>query len=1058
MRAIIHFVIKNKFAVWLLTIIVAAAGLYAGLNMKEETIPDISTPVLTVSTTYPGATPKEVADQVSEPIEKRLENLSGVNTVSSSSSENVSTMQIEYRFSKDMDEAEKEAKEALSDVDLPDQAKDPNVSSISIDAFPILSLSVSNRDQPLPQLTETVKDKVVPELEGTEGVSSVEVSGQTVNKVELDLNEDKMVEQGLDKKSVKQAIQGSAVTFPLGVVRFDDSEKSVLVDGDVDSVKDLKNVRIPLTPGAGQGGQQKTSASKKMKQGRSQSAQGQDTAAQGKEAQSQQTAKLKSVKLKDIADVNLVSKSDSISRTNGKRSIGIQIVKGSEANTVDVANRVKDKVAQLESDNGDMSIVTMLDQAEPIEDSVNTMLSKALLGALFAVIIIMLFLRDVRSTIISIVSIPMSLLIALLVLNQLDITLNIMTLGAMTVAIGRVVDDSIVVIENIYRRMALSTETLTGGVLIREATKQMFMPILSSTIVTIAVFLPLALVTGPVGQMFMPFALAVVFALSASLLVAITIVPMLAHAMFKKGLSQRRRKHRGPGPIVGFYKKALNGVLNHKLISFGIAILMLVGSLLLVPRIGTSFLPSQGQKFLVATYSSEPGQTRDDVEDIAGKAEKYLLDRDGVKTLQYSVGGGNPMSPGNSNDALFFVEYQDDVQHFDAEKDKVLAHLQKQTNKGEWGSQDMGAAPDSGRLTMYVYGDTLDDVQPAVGKLTDRIKKEDTFSNVDTSLSESYDQYTLLADQKKMRQYGLSAAQVGSALQQTGEQDVLTTVQKDDEDVNVYFATQKQGYDNLDDLKNTKIKSPLGQKVALKKVVDVKKGQSPDTITRRGGRIYAEVTTDMETDDAGAATQEMKETVDDLDLPSAVDVEFGGVTQDMNEAFTQLGLAMLAAIAIVYLVLVITFGGALAPFAILFSLPFTVIGGLLALYVSGATLSVSAMIGALMLIGIVVTNAIVLIDRVIHQEKEGLSTREALLEGGMTRLRPILMTALATIGALAPLAVGLEGGGGGLISKGLGITVIGGLTSSTVLTLFIVPVVYEFLMKFRRKHPSEGEE
>lgn len=1076
MKAIIRFVLNNKFAVWLLTIIVAAAGLYAGLNMKEETIPDISTPVLTVSTSYPGAAPKEVADDVGEPIEHRVENLSGVDTVDSSSSQNASMIQIEYNFSKDMDKAEKEAKDALDDLDLPDEAQDPEVSRISIDAFPILSLSVSNGDQSLAKLSDTVEDKVVPELEGTEGVSSVEVSGQKVNKVELKLHDKKLDKYSLDEDAVKKAIQGSAQSFPLGILQFDDSEKSVVVDGNVDSIKDLKNLRIPVTPSSDQGGQMQgagpeggSAAGQKSQQqsgspegagagqGKAQQQQGasqQDKAGE----QSAKSPKLDSVKLSEVADVDLVNKSDSISRTNGKRSIGVQIVKGDDANTVDVANRVKDKVDKLESDHEEMNIVTMLDQAEPIEQSVNTMLSKALLGALFAVIIIMLFLRNFRSTIISIVSIPMSLLIALLVLKQLDITLNIMTLGAMTVAIGRVVDDSIVVIENIFRRMSLSDEKLTGGALISAATRQMFIPIMSSTIVTIAVFLPLALVTGPVGEMFLPFALAVVFALAASLLVAITIVPMLSHAMFKKGLSGRRRKHRGQGPIIGFYKKALNGVLNHKFISFGFAVLMLAGSLFLVPHIGASFLPSEGENFLVATYSAEPGQTRDDVEDVANKAEKYMLDRKGVKTLQYSVGGGNPMDPsGGGNDALFFVEYNDDYQDFDAEQDKVIDHLDQETSKGEWGSQDMGAAADSNSLTMFVYGDTLDDVQPVANKLTDEIKKDSDFTNVDSSLSESYDQYTLVANQKKMTQYGLSAAQVGSALGQTGKQSALTTVKKDGEDVKVYFHTEKQAYDDLKDLKDTKIQSPLGEDVPLNKVVDVKKGKSPDTIQSRGGRIYAEVTTDMETDDASAATQKMQDHIDELDVPSSVDVEFGGVTEDMNDAFTQLGLAMLAAIAIVYLVLVITFGGALAPFAILFSLPFTVIGGLLALYLSGETISVSSMIGALMLIGIVVTNAIVLVDRVIRQEKEGQTTRQALLEAGGTRLRPILMTALATIGALLPLAFGFENASGILISKGLGITVIGGLASSTVLTLFIVPVVYEFLMKFRRRHPSEVE-
>ena len=286
-------------------------------------------------------------------------------------------------------------------------------------------------------------------------------------------------------------------------------------------------------------------------------------------------------------------------------------------------------------------------------------------------------------------------------------------------------------------------------------------------------------------------------------------------------------------------------------------------------------------------------------------------------------------------------------------------------------------------------------------------------------------------------------------LSDAGEAPVLTTVKHDGEGVNVYVETEEKEYNSIDDLTDIEIQTPLGTTVTVGEVMDVKEEKSPDTIDRRDGKMYASLTADIKTNDAGAVSSEVENQINALDLPSGVSVEFGGVTEEINDSFTQLGIAMLAAIAIVYFVLVVTFGGALAPFAILFSLPFTVIGSLVALWIAREPLSVSAMIGALMLIGIVVTNAVVLIDRVIHQEKEGRSTREALLEAGSTRLRPILMTALATIGALIPLAIGAEGGG--LISKGLGVTVIGGLTSSTLLTLVIVPIVYEVLAKFRKK-------
>src|SRR5699024_6255372 len=425
-----------------------------------------------------------------------------------------------------------------------------------------------------------------------------------------------------------------------------------------------------------------------------------------------------------------------------------------------------------------------------------------------------------------VISIPLSLLIALLILKQMDISLNIMTLGALAVAIGVVVDDSIVVIENIHRRMNLSEEKLCGGALINEATRQMLTPILSSTIVTIAVFSPLAFVTGPVGELFMPFALAVTFALAASLLVAITIVPMLSHSMFKK--NTRKRKNSEMGIIKNFYKKSLNNVLNHKIISFGGAVALLIASLFLTPYIGASFLPTEGEKYLLATYSPEPEQTIEDTEDIADDTQDYLLDREGIEIIQYSIGGNNSMDPiaGESDDAIFFIKYNEDFENFETEQKKVMDNLKESTEKGEWTSQSTQDTQES-ELTLFVYGDSIDDIEPIIDDLTHKVENDDTFTNVDSSLSESYDQYTLKVDKKKISEYGLDAAQVSEKLNQIGEENSLTTITKNDKDIDVYFQTDKENYENLDDFKNTKISSPIGKEISLDKMVDIEEGKSP---------------------------------------------------------------------------------------------------------------------------------------------------------------------------------------------------------------------------------------
>ncbi|WYP25804.1 efflux RND transporter permease subunit [Alkalihalobacillus sp. FSL W8-0930] len=1042
MKKIIEFSLRNKFALWLLTIMVVVAGLYSGLNMKMETIPNINTPIITISTTYPGATPEEVVDKVTQPIEQQVEGLNGVSNVTSSSFQNASSIQIEYRFSKDMDEALTEVKDALDGQEFPDGVTDPSISRLSLTAFPVLTLSASGEDS-LTELTDLIENDVAPTLEGLDGVASVSLSGQSVKEVQLRFDEDELLANGLDEDTVLQIIQGSDVTFPLGLYTFGDQEQSVVIDGDVNTIEDLQSIAIPISPVGGE--EQQPSMDMDAEAG---------IPAAG-EQDLPVDIEIPTISLGELAEIEVVNESSSISRTNGKDAIGLQIVSTADANTVDVVDQALEAAADLEEKYDGLEIVSTLDLGEPIKESVETMISKALFGALFAMIIILLFLRNVKTTIISVISIPLSLLIAILILNQMDITLNVMTLGAMTVAIGRVIDDSIVVIENIFRRMGMADEPLKGKALIVDATKEMFMPILSSTIVTISVFLPLGLVEGMVGELFLPFALTVVFALLASLLVAITIVPMMAHSMFKKGLSKSNMSHEEkPSRLSNGYKYVLNWSLNHKWITSIVAIALLIGSLFLVPAVGVSFLPADEEKALYITYNPEPGQTLSEVEEIAGEAETFLTERDGVELIQLSIGGDNPMSFGPSNSSIIFVEYADDFSGFVDEQEKVMDELTAMTEKGTWANQDFtGMSGSSSELAVQVSGPSIEVIEPVVKEVEQLLSEQEDLSDVDTSLSEQYEQFNLIADAEELSKNGLTAAQVGMALSNQGQREVLTTVNEDGAELDVFVESEEESFANIDELLDKTIVTALGEEIAIRDVVNVEEGTTPDTISKRNGDIYADASGKITSNDIGAVATSVQSELDELDLPTGVDVSMGGVSADIEESFTQLGLAMLAAIAIVYFVLVLTFGGGLAPFAILFSLPFTVIGALVALLIAGETISVSSMIGALMLIGIVVTNAIVLIDRVIHQENEGLSTREALLEAGSTRLRPILMTAIATIGALLPLAFGFEGGG--LISKGLGVTVIGGLTSSTLLTLLIVPLVYELLMKLKKRVVKE---
>lgn len=1049
MKSIINFSLNNKFAIWILTVIITFGGIYAGLNMNQEMMPNINIPYLSITVIYPGASPEGVQESITIPLEKRLKNLPKIKNLNSTSMENVASFMLEYEYGTDLDRATDDIKETFEKVTLPTGAQKPQITKFSLSSFPVVSISVAGEED-LDELTKVVESEIAPAIERMDGVASVQIAGQFVKEVQLKFDYDKMKTMGLTEETVKGIIQASALKVPLGIYELDKADKAVVIDGNITTLEDLMNVAIPVMP-TGQG----TTGAGIPPTGTPGSANNAGTPPTGTPGTVSNAGTppvmmvIPTIKLSDIASAKVVGEASSISRTNGKPSIGIQIVKANDANTVKVVNAVKAKATEYEEKYSGMEIVVLMDQGKPIEDAVATMLSKALFGGIFAIFVILAFLRNIRSTIISVVSIPLSLLIGILILYELDITLNIMTIGAMTVAIGRVVDDSIVVIENVYRRMALRNETLKGKELIREATFEMFVPIMSSTIVTIAVFLPIALVSGMIGELFMPFALTIVFALLASLLVAITIVPMLAHTMFRRGIKEHKQQEQH-GKLARGYQKVLNWSLNHKLFTFGAAVLLLIGSFFLVPIIGVSFLPDQEDKYMLVTYSPEPGDRIEDVEARALIAEKYILERPGVEKMQYSVGGANPMRPGPSKSGLFFIQYHSETANFGAEKQALIAGLQEQVPLGQWKEMDMAGGGFGGsKLSLHVYGESLEQITPVVDQLIEIVKEDDNFAKVESSLSTTYEQYTIVADQEKLSSLGLTAGQIAMKIAPVHTRPTFTEVSVDGKNYTVYIETEKKDYKSMEDIKNETITSPLGMQVAIKDVAEIQVGQTQNSIVRLNGRLMVEVSADITIADVNKASADLQLKIDALEIPRGVEVSFAGVTEQINETFGQLGLAMAAAVAIVYFILVVTFGGALAPFAILFSLPFTIIGGLVGLLIAGETLSVSAMMGALMLIGIVVTNAIVLIDRVIRKEREGLSIREALLEAGGTRLRPILMTALATIGALLPLAFGFENAG--VISKGLGVTVIGGLASSTLLTLIIVPIVYEFLMKFGKK-------
>ena len=1026
-KGLVNFVLKNKLAVWLLTIIITVSGIYSGTRMKMESIPDISIPYLIVMGVYPGATPEQVMDDVSVPFEKAVESLEDVKAVYSTSSSNVAQVQVEYEYGVDMDEKKRQLESALDNVSLPEGAQEPTIMAISMNMMPVVALSVSSSEEDIVDLTSTVEDILLPKIEKIDGVASATITGQHIEQISFTYDTAKMEALGLTEDTVKQMIQASDMAISLGLYDFVVGEQAVSVDGKAKSVDELKELLIPVTPSA--------------------------------------TNPSPFVRLGDIATIEVEGKVQSVSRTNGEDAIAIQIVKGQEANTVDVVDAVKELIEEEKKAIDGLIVEVSLDQGEPIKESVFTMVEKAVFGGLIAVLIILLFLRDFKSTIISIISIPVSIFMALLLLNWMDITLNIMTLGAITVAIGRVIDDSIVVVENIYRRMHLKEEKLTGRALIREATIEMFKPILSSTLVTVAVFAPLIFVGGMVGELFLPFALTMSFALGASLIVAITIVPALSHFLFRKKLygQKEESQHKEVGKLAIWYRNFLEKCLNRKWLTSLVAIALLVGSLALTPLIGFSFMGSNEEKMMYLTYTPETGELMEDTVKNIDEVEQELLKREDIEILQVSINDPDNVDPaammmgGGGGGALMYLIFDPDMKDFPAAREEVEEYVFNIGQTGEWKSQNFAMGMSSNEVSYTLYSEDLEDLATAAKQVEEALQDVKGLEDVTSDFEDAYVEHVLTVDQQQVLQYGLTTGQIVMALSETSSKEVLTTVRHDGDDLEVVVQREaKSAATSIDDVLATEIQTALGTTMTIGDLVGLEEGEALNSLARSEGEYYATVSGTITDADISKATSAADEKVEALDLPKGVTTGVAGVAADMAETFSQLGVAMLAAIAIVYFILVVTFGEGLAPFAILFSLPFTVIGSWVGLWATNQTISVSVLMGLLMLIGIVVTNAIVLVDRIIHMERAGLTMRESILEAGATRLRPILMTAIATIGAMLPMAFG--GAGGGLISKDLAITVIGGLLSSTVLTLVIVPIVYEVLSKMLKKNRKDIEE
>ncbi|GAA1704790.1 efflux RND transporter permease subunit [Microbacterium sediminicola] len=1005
--------LKNRALIALVTIVAALFGSLAFSSLKQELIPSIEFPALIVVSTYPGASPEVVSNDVSTPIESAIQAVPGLESTTATSTTNASIVQASFAYGTDLATAEQKMTQAINRLsDLPDGVE-PTIIAASIDDFPVIQIAVTGYDDP-EAIQAQLESTVIPDIEDVDGVNAAEIVGGAGQRITITPDQEALAANGYSQQAITDALEQNGVLFPGGSITENDQTLTVQTGVKLTSVEEVAN--LPLVP----------SDATQFQAG--------------------------TVTVGDVATVEQGQDPvASESRVNGDPAITIAITKLPAANTVDVSRAVVDLLPSLEESMPGVTFTVVFDQAPYIEQSIETLAVEGGFGLMFAVLVILVFLLSVRATLVTAISIPTSVLITFIGLQAFGYSLNILTLGALTISIGRVVDDSIVVIENIRRHYVGNADKMSS---IIRAVKEVGTAISSSTITTVAVFLPIAFVGDVTGELFRPFALTVTIAMLASLFVALTIVPVLAYWFLKPGkpvLDDAGREIDPEDPEAPLsalqrgYVPILRWTLKHSWATLGLAVLVLVGTVAVAPLMKTNFLGDSGQNTFTMTQSIGEAPSLAAESAAAEPVEQALLGIEGIETVQVSIGtSGNALQDafsGGGGGITYSVTTDPDVDQVElrAEVQTVIDDLGDageitiSSGNGGFGSSDIEVsvtAPDAATL------------REATDDLTASLSGLDEVSQVTNNLSASLPYIEIVVDRDKAASVGLSEVAVGALVYNTMQPQSIGTVEVEGTGLTVYLAASDPPA-TIDELRQLPIITAQGP-MPLEDLATVAETEGPTSITTERGQRTSTITVTPATDDLTAATAAVTQAIDDTTIPAAADASLGGVSADQTEAFSQLGLAMLAAILIVYVVMVATFKSLRQPLLLLISVPFAATGAILLQVVTGVPLGVASLIGVLMLIGIVVTNAIVLVDLVNQYREKGLSAHDATLTGGARRLRPILMTALATIFALTPMGLGITGHGG-FISQPLAIVVIGGLISSTVLTLLVLPTLYNLV-------------
>ncbi len=987
--------LKKRWLTFLIVAIVTGVSIWSTLALQMELIPDIELPVTSVVTVYPQAKPETVMNDVTVKVESAISGLKGLDHIVSTASEGTTFTFAMFDFGTNMAETNRLIEGNLAALDLPPEVRNLPLTMPQLRENPQLYAIDMNLmpvamlsltgDLPPDQLEQIAVTQIMPALENVEGVYHVGIEGGSSQQVLVNLDPRLLNDAGISMSGVAAALSTQGY----------------------DSIPQLEDTAL-----------------------------GADTM------------------LKDVGAVKLgLPPASSVSRTNGKTSVTINVVKEAESNTVFVANAVMAEVEKTKASlPGDVTLYTVMDQSEYIETSISDLSRSALIGCGLAIVVVFFFLMAFRASLVTAVSIPLSILIGFLIMRFLGITINLLTLSAMAIVVGRVIDNSIVVLEVIYRRMQNGEPFRTAAL---DGVKEVATPITSSTLATVVIFIPIAFVGGIVGEMFIPFALTMTAALVASLIVALMVIPPLANFPVVK----KDGKGDGHTWYQRLYLPVLKWSLVHRALTLVIAAVLFFGSFTLVPVIGTSFMPTMGEKMLTVEVTMPRGTALSATEDAVIKVEKVLVTHPDIETLQTTAGtsgsiSGGFMAMGGVGDStasiMVVLERDADMELTAAGVREDLTGIVPGADITVTTGQAMSSRMTGSGLDISIRGDNYEDLAAAAHQLYAELADVDGIAELELGLATVEPKLDIIPDSAKLMSSGLSMEQLAQMQQEFFLMQVGSTVSQATVDGHTYEVYVNGIVPNLDSAEVAReLRVGFPQSVKLGDIAVVELGEQQTNIQRINEKLAASITASITAKDIGAVNRAVQEKIDSLPVAPGVDISQGGTMEMMQEAFSGMFIAILVAIVLAFAVIAVTFRSLLTPVVIMISLPLASIGALLGLLFAGQTMGISAMMGVLMLVGIVLTNAIVLIDLVERLRKQGMSTHDALVESGRTRMRPILMTALTTMIAMLPLALGL--GEGTILSAELAIVVIGGLFSSTLLTLLVIPVMYSLSKGMRRQ-------